>query len=342
MPRLAINGMGRIGRAALKVLLQQEDVEVVAVNDIVPLENLAYLLRYDTVYGRSDRDVEVRDDSLVIDGRTIRVLSQRDPADLPWRELEVDLVLECTGLFTREEDLAKHVAAGAPLVVLSAPTRSASVPTIVHGVNSADGGVQLRSCASCTTNCIAPVLEIAERRLSVRRAIMTTVHAYTATQALIDGPGSRNDFLRGRAAAMNLIPASTGAAVAATRAVPGLAGSFDGIAVRVPVPVGSISDIVFVTGRPTSADEVNAIFEDEAATPRYAGILRASREPLVSSDIIGDPHAAIVDLPLTMVVDTTLVKVMAWYDNEWGFTHQMVREARTALGLADARPGAHR
>jgi glyceraldehyde 3-phosphate dehydrogenase len=331
MPNVAINGLGRIGRAALKVLLDSDGIDLVAVNDIASIDNLAYLLRYDTVYGRYDREIEIEADAFVIDGRRIRVLAERDPAHLPWRELKVDLVLECTGVFTHEEDLKKHVQAGASFVILSAPTKSDSIPTVVHGVNRPDGSAQIISCASCTTNCITPVLEIARRRLDVQRAIMTTVHAYTATQQLVDAPSS--DFRRGRAGAANLVPASTGAAIAATRAVPELRGLFDGIAIRAPIPVGSIADIVIVTGRTTSVDEVNDVFEEEAQTPRYQHILGTSRDPLVSSDIIGDPRAAVVDLPLTRVVDGTLVKIMAWYDNEWGFTHQMIREGRAALGL---------
>jgi glyceraldehyde 3-phosphate dehydrogenase len=332
MPNVAINGLGRIGRAALKVLLDFDDIDLVAVNDIASIENLAYLLRYDTVYGRYEREVRVEAESLVIDGRRIRVLAQRDPAELPWRELKVDLVLECTGRFTRAEDLEKHVQAGASFVILSAPTKSESVPTVVHGVNRLDGSSQIVSCASCTTNCITPVLEVARRHFDVQHAIMTTVHAYTATQQLVDAPSS--DFRRGRAGAANLVPASTGAAIAATRALPEMKGLFDGIAIRAPIPVGSIADIVMVTGRATTVDEINDAFEREAQTPRYRNILGTSRDPLVSSDIVGDPRAAVVDLPLTRVIDETLVKVMAWYDNEWGFTNQMVRECRSLLGLA--------
>ena len=331
MPNVAINGLGRIGRAALKVLLDFDDIDLVAVNDIASIDNLAYLLRYDTVYGRYARDVRVETDALVIDGRRIRVLAQRAPAEIPWRELNVDLVLECTGRFTSAADLEKHVQAGASFVILSAPTRSDSVPTVVHGVNRPDGTSQVVSCASCTTNCIAPVLEVARRHFDVQHAIMTTVHAYTATQQLVDAPSS--DFRRGRAGAANLVPASTGAAIAATRAVPELTGLFDGIAIRAPIPVGSIADIVMVTGRATTVDEVNDVFERETRTPRYRNILGTSRDPLVSSDIVGDARAAVVDLPLTRVVDGTLVKVMAWYDNEWGFTNQMIRECRSVFDL---------
>jgi glyceraldehyde 3-phosphate dehydrogenase len=237
-------------------------------------------------------------------------------------------------VFTTEQDLRRHVRAGASYVILSAPTKSETVPTVVHGVNRPDGEPRIISCASCTTNCITPVIEVAHRRIGVERAVMTTVHAYTATQQLVDSPSK--SFRRGRAGAVNLVPASTGAARATTRAVPELAGRFDGIAVRAPIPVGSIADIVFVASRATTAEEVNDAFRQEAATERYQEVLGVSDDPLVSADIVGDPRAAVVDLELTTVVDGTLVKVMAWYDNEWGFTHQMIREARNTL--ADPAP----
>jgi glyceraldehyde 3-phosphate dehydrogenase len=329
MPAVAINGLGRIGRAALKILLDSDGLDVAAVNDIAAADNLAYLLKYDTVYGRYHRKVSAEDGALVIDDRRIPVFSERDPSALPWGDLGVDLVLECTGVFTSEEDLRRHIRAGASHVILSAPTKSENVPTVVHGVNRPDGEPRIISCASCTTNCITPVIEIAHRRIGVERAVMTTVHAYTATQQLVDGPSK--GFRRGRAAAANLVPATTGAARATTRAVPELTGRFDGLAVRAPIPVGSIADIVFVTSRATTAEEVNDAFRQEAATERYQEVLGVSDDPLVSADIVGDPRAALVDLELTTVVDGTLVKVMAWYDNEWGFTNQMIREARSIL-----------
>src|SRR5689334_4260341 len=332
MANVAINGLGRIGRAALKTLMEGNGLELVAVNDIVDADNLAYLIKYDTVYGRYQGEVSATDGALVIDGKRIPALAERDPANLPWGDLRVDLVLECSGVFTTAEALAKHVEAGASYVILSAPTRSETVPTVVHGVNRADARPQVISCASCTTNCIAPVIEVAHRRLGVERAVMTTVHAYTAGQRLVDGPS--RSFRRGRAGAANLVPASTGAARATTRAVPELEDRFDGIAVRAPIPVGSVADIVFVAARPTTVEEVNDAFRQEAAAERYQGILGVSEDPLVSADIVGDPRAAIVDLDLTRVVDGTLVKVMAWYDNEWGFTQQMIREARGVLGAS--------
>jgi glyceraldehyde 3-phosphate dehydrogenase len=334
MATVAINGLGRIGRAALKILLDSDGLDLVAVNDIVDVENLAYLVEYDSVYGRYHDEVSAKAGGLVVDGTRISAFAEHDPTNLPWGDLGVDLVLECTGVFTTAEDLAKHVQAGASYVILSAPTTSKTVPTVVHGVNRPHGQPQVISCASCTTNCITPVIEVAHRRLGVERAVMTTVHAYTAGQQLVDGPST--SFRRGRAGAANLVPTSTGAARATTRALPDLAGRFDGIAVRAPIPVGSLADIVFVSSRPTTAAEVNDAFRQEAVTARYEGILGVSDDPLVSTDIVGDPRAAIIDLELTKVVDGTLVKVMAWYDNEWGFTHQMIREARSILAVPDS------
>jgi glyceraldehyde 3-phosphate dehydrogenase len=341
MASIAINGLGRVGRAALKIIDGTGGAEVVAVNDLIPPDNLAYLLRYDTVYGRWHKTVTATGDALVIGGRSVPVLAQRDPAELPWGDLGVDLVLECTGAFRREEDLKKHLEAGARLVILSAPARTETVATVVHGVNRAPAGEQVISCASCTTNCITPVAEVLDRRFGVRQAIMTTVHAYTSSQHLIDGPA--RDFRRGRAGAANMLPASTGAALATTKALPSLAGRFDGVAVRVPIPVGSIADVVAVTARPATREEVNDAFREEAASDRYGGILGVAEDPVVSTDIIGDPRASVVDAAMTRVVDGTLVKVMSWYDNEWGFACQMIREAYMALGLpvpdlSQARP----
>jgi len=332
MPNVAINGLGRIGRAALKILLDGDGLDLVAVNDVTGADNLAYLLKYDTVYGRYHRAVAAEHEALLLDGRRIPALREPDPEKLPWGDLGVDLVLECTGAFTHEDDLTRHLRAGATYVILSAPTPSEGVPTVVHAVNHPGGDPRVVSCASCTTNCITPVIDVANRRVGVERAIMTTVHAYTGGQQLVDSP-SKN-FRRGRAGAANLVPTSTGAARATTRALPELAGRFDGVAVRAPIPVGSIADVVFVASRPTTPAEVNDAFRAEAAGDRYRGILGVSDDPLVSADIIGDPRAAVVDLALTQVVDGTLVKVMAWYDNEWGFTHQMIREARRILGIS--------
>jgi glyceraldehyde 3-phosphate dehydrogenase len=331
--RVAINGLGRIGRAALKLALEQPQLELVAVNEIGSLDNMVYLLKYDTVYGRYERPVEALDGKLVIDGKPLVYLSERDPEQLPWADLEVDLVLECTGRFTEREDAEKHVRAGARWVVLSGPTKSPDVPTIIHGVNRPDGETQIISCASCTTNNITPLVEILDRHFGVQKAVLTTVHAYTATQALVDSPGSAKDLRRGRAAAQNFVPSSTGAATATAKALPAMQGRFDGVSVRGPVVVGSLSDVVFVLDRDTTPEEVNDVLRREATTERYQGVLGVAEEPLVSADIVKDPRASIVQLDLTRVVGGNLVKVMSWYDNEWGFTSQMLQVAVQQLGL---------
>ena len=336
--KVAINGLGRIGRAALKLALDQPELELVAVNEIGSLDNMVYLLKYDTVYGRYERPVEAVDGKLVIDGKPLVYLSERDPERLPWADLEIDLVLECTGRFTDREAADKHVRAGARWVVLSGPTSSPDVPTIIHGVNRPDGQTQIISCASCTTNNITPLVEILDRHFGVQKALLTTVHAYTATQALVDSPGGTKDLRRGRAAAQSFVPSSTGAASATAKALPAMQGRFDGVAVRGPVVVGSLSDLVFVLDRDTTPQEVDDLLRQEATTERYQGILAVTDEPLVSADIIKDPRASIVQLDLTRVVGGNLVKVMSWYDNEWGFTNQMVQIAVQQLGVEAPTP----
>jgi glyceraldehyde 3-phosphate dehydrogenase len=332
MTRVAINGLGRVGRAVLKLVEQTEALELVAVNDLVPAENLAYLLRYDTAYGRYGKKVGHDDDGLRVDGSSYPLFGEKNPSRLPWKRLDVDIVFECTGVFTRPDDLRKHLQAGAKHVILSAPTKSEEVPTVVHGVNRPNGDADVISCASCTTNCITPVMEVLSRRIGIHKATMTTIHAYTSTQSIVDGP--RKKARRGRAAAQNFVPSSTGAAVATARALPSLRGKFDGVAVRGPVAVGSLADIVALTERPTTVEEVNGVFREEADTDRYRGILAVTEQPIVSSDVIGEPCASLVDLGLTQVVDRDLVKLMSWYDNEWGYASQMIREAR---GIAAGR-----
>lgn len=325
MKRIAINGFGRIGRASLKVILKTTDLEVIAVNDLMSIENAAYLFKYDSVYGVHEGEVSFDDNHLLINDRKIQYLSQKDPAQLPWKDLAIDAVIESTGFFTLREDAEKHIHAGAKHVVISAPTKSKETPTVLHGVNRADGKTDVFSCASCTTNNIGPVLEIIDRRIGIRKAVLNTIHAYTASQSLVDAPAKR-DLRAGRAAAVNLVPASTGATVAATRVLPQLEGKFDGLAIRTPVPAGSISDITFVTARNTAVEEINKILTEESHTDRYRKVLSVSDQPLVSSDILKSSYASIVDLNMTRVVDGDLVKIMAWYDNEWGFTNQMIRE----------------
>jgi glyceraldehyde 3-phosphate dehydrogenase len=323
MAKVAINGMGRIGRAAFKIILDHPELELVAVNDLMAMDNLVYLLNYDTVYGRYKYRVEQREKALEVNGKTYQFLSERDPAQLPWAKLGVEIVFECTGFFTNAEGMGKHLQAGAKYAVLSAPPKGADVCCIVYGVTKPGEADRMISCASCTTNCITPVVEIMGRRIGIKKAVMTTIHAYTSSQAIVDGPNKK--WRRGRAGAANLVPTSTGAAVATTNTLPQYKGKFDGTAVRCPVPSGSLADLVFVTERPTTVEEINSIFKEEAGE-RYKGILAYAEDPIVSSDIIMDPHASIFDPSMTKVVDGDLVKVMSWYDNEWGYTNQMIRE----------------
>lgn len=326
MAKVAINGLGRIGRATLKILADTPGLDLVAANDLGASDSIAYLLKYDSVYGRYEKTVNVTaDGALTIGHKRLTLLREEPPARLPWKSLNVDIVFECTGAFTRREDLDAHIRAGARYVILSAPSNSHDVDTIVHGVNTPQGDTSIISCASCTTNCITPVMEILGRRIGVKKALMTTVHAYTASQAVVDAP--HRHARRGRAAAANLVPTSTGAAAATARALPEYRGRFDGVAVRAPVPVGSIADIVALAARATTVGEVNRLFAEEAQSERYRGVLGVTMDPLVSSDIIKDSRASVVDLGLTQVVDGDLVKVMSWYDNEWGYSNQLVREA---------------
>lgn len=325
MKRIAINGMGRIGRAALKVILDTPELEIVAVNDLVTVDNIAYLLKYDTVYSIYEKEVSHDDAHLIVGDKKIKYYSNRNPEELPWKENNIDIVIESTGFFTKSEDAEKHITAGAKTVVISAPTKSADTPTIVHGVNSDQGKTAIFSCASCTTNNISPVVEVLGRRIGIKKAIMTTVHAYTASQNMVDSVSKKN-YRMGRAGAANIVPTSTGAAIATTKALPQYDGKFDGVALRVPIPVGSISDMTFVTEKPVTVEEVNAILEEEAQTARYADVLDTTYAPIVSSDIVKSPYASTVDLSMTRVVDGDLLKVMTWYDNEWGFTNQMIRQ----------------
>ncbi len=324
MAKVAINGLGRIGRAALKIITETPELELVAVNDLIPTENLVYLLKYDTVYGRYHKKVTHSEDGIQIEGNTYKVFNEKDPSKLPWEDLGVELVFECTGVFRKREGMEKHLQAGAKKVILSAPAKSDDVPMVVHGVNNPETQVDLLSTASCTTNCIAPVYEVMGRRIGVEKAIMTTIHAYTSSQTIVDGP--RSKVRRGRAGAANFVPTTTGAAKATTKVLPQYEGTFDGVAVRGPIPVGSITDIVFVTKRDTSADEINDIFREEADSDRYKGILGVTDDMIVSSDIVQDDRASVVDLTMTKVIGGNLVKVMSWYDNEWGYASQMIRE----------------
>jgi len=324
MARIAINGFGRIGRGFLRALQGRSDIEVVAINDLTTPENLAYLLKYDTVYGRAKFPVAVEGSALVVDGKKIPVLAERDPAKLPWRDMRIDVVVEATGFFTDGEKAHAHIDAGAKKVVISAPGKGAGVETILIGANEEKFGTcDVSSNASCTTNAANPLIGILDEGLGIERALLNTVHAYTATQAIVDAP-AQDDFARGRAGAQNLVPSSTGAAKATALAYPQLAGKFDGIAVRVPVVAGSIVDITFVPKRATTAEEVNDLLRKAAASDRWKRVFAVTDEPLVSSDILGLPYGAIADLHMTRVVDGTLVKVLAWYDNEMGYVHTLI------------------
>lgn len=326
MAKVAINGLGRIGRATLKVVLDTPELELVAVNDIASPENIAYLIKYDSVYGRFGETVTAKDGKLHIDGKDYAFLSERDPAQLPWKDLKVDIVFESTGLFTDTDGASKHVQAGARHVIISAPTKSEDVPTVVFGVNTEEGDARVISCASCTTNSITPVVEVIGRHFGIQKAILTTIHAYTASQHIVDSPNK--NFRRGRAGAANLVPTTTGAAIATTKALPQYEGKFDGLSIRVPIPVGSVSDLVFLTEKNVTAEEVNEVLRQEAEGKQYKEVMRVTDDPIVSSDIVGDPHACIIDLQMTKVVDGNLLKIFSWYDNEWGYTNQMVRKAK--------------
>lgn len=325
--RVAINGFGRIGRAFVRQAWDNPEIEIVAVNDLGSAENLAYLLRFDTVYGRAPFPVAWKEGALSINGKEVRFLSEKDPAQLPWKDIGVDVVVEATGFFTDYEKANAHVLAGARRVVITGPVKEEHPlgATVLMGLDESKlGTCPITSNASCTTNSASPVIAILDEAIGIEKAVLSTTHAYTASQAIVDGP-AKKDMKEGRAAAQNIVPTSTGAAVAVTKAYPALQGKFDGISLRVPVPAGSIADITFIAKRPTTAEEVNQILRDAAKLERWDGIFQASDEEFVSSDIIGQRAASIADLGMTRVVDGTLVKVLAWYDNEAGYTATLVR-----------------
>ncbi len=331
--RVAINGFGRIGRAFYKMAWERDDIEVVAVNDLGTAESLAYLLKYDTVYGRAPFSVDFSNGNLVVSDGTkkleTRFVSSKDPAGLPWKELDIDVVVESTGLFTSFDKAKFHIDQGAKKVVISAPAKDSdgTVPgeTILLGVNEDKFGTcDITSNASCTTNAASPLIGVLHESLGIEKAILSTVHGYTASQALVDGP-SKKDLREGRAAAENIVPSSTGAAIAVTKAFPALTGLFDGISIRVPVPVGSLVDVTFISKKPTTVEEVNKLLTDASRSSRWKGLLAVTDEPIVSSDIIGVTVPSIVDLEMTRVVGGNLVKVMAWYDNEYGYTATLIQ-----------------
>ena len=329
--KVGINGFGRIGRQAFKIALEKAELEVVGINDLTSTAVLAHLLKYDSNYGKFPHDVSSDESNIIVDGKKYLVFGEKDPANLPWGKLGVDVVIESTGRFTDSEKAGAHLKAGAKKVIISAPAKDEGItPTIVLGVNQDKyNGENIISNASCTTNCIAPVLDVLHKKFGVEKAFMTTIHSYTAEQNLVDGPppgGKSNDLRRARAAAINIIPTTTGAAISATQTIPDLKGKFDGIAFRVPTSVGSLSDFTILLKKNTTKEEINQAFIDASKDKHYKGFLEVSSEPLVLTDIVGDPASAIVDLSLTQVVDGNFVKVVAWYDNEYGNSNRLVEE----------------
>jgi glyceraldehyde 3-phosphate dehydrogenase len=335
MTRVAINGFGRIGRTFLRTAFGHADFEVVAINDLGSLENLAYLLKYDSVYGRAPFTVDIADGKLMINGKEVAFTQERDPEKLPWTAMNIDIVVEATGFFATYAGSKKHLTAGAKRVVISAPAKDEPTDAGVNGATVLMGvnDEQLKTCdissnASCTTNATSPLIAILKETVGIEKAILNTVHAYTSTQALVDGPAK--DFRKGRAAALNIIPSTTGAAIATTKAHPELDGNFDGIAMRVPVPVGSIVDVTFIAKRDTTVEEINEAFTKAAADPRWKNIFAATDEPIVSSDIVGSRVGSIADLSFTRVVGGNLVKVLGWYDNETSYTQTLVEHVAAA------------
>ncbi len=330
--KAGINGFGRIGRNVFRAAhARGEDIDWVGVNDITDTKTLAQLLKYDTILGPFQGEVDYTDDSLIVDGDELKVFAERDPAALPWADAGADVVIESTGLFTKKADAAKHLEAGAKKVIITAPATEPDV-TLALGVNDDaydPENHQVISNASCTTNCLAPVAKVLHDTVGIERGIMTTIHAYTADQNLQDGP--HKDLRRARAAAANLVPTSTGAAKAIGLVIPELDGKLNGIAVRAPVITGSVVDLVCEVARPTSVEEVNGAFADKADSGTLEGILRYNEDPIVSSDIVTSPYSSIFDAPLTMVIDERLVKVIAWYDNEWGYSNRVVDLAQRVL-----------
>lgn len=320
--KVAINGFGRIGRHAFKVAWEKKDLEVVAVNDLTDNKTLAHLLKYDTAYPDFGESVECDEKNLIVDGKKIKVFSEKDPAKLPWKELGIDVVIESTGFFRKKEDAALHLKAGAKKVVISAPAKGESVKGFIRGVNCGSyAGEEIIDTASCTTNCTTPPMSVIEREFGIENALLTTIHSYTADQNLQDGP--HKDLRRARAAAQNIVPTSTGAAIATTKIIPSLEGKFDGMAMRVPTITVSLIDVVAVLKKNTTAEEVNEALR-KASEKELKGIMAVTDEPLVSSDFIGDPHSSTVDLSLTKVMGGNLLKLIAWYDNEWGYANRLV------------------
>lgn len=327
MTRIAINGFGRIGRNVLKILFERKDAEIVAINDITDAKTLAHLLKYDSSYGTYNHPVDYTDNEIIIDGHKIKIFAEKDPVNLPWGELNVDTVIESTGFFTKPEDARKHIEAGARRVVISAPAKGEGAKTIVIGVNDEliEDTDEILSNASCTTNCIAPIMKVLEDNFGIEKAMMTTIHSYTGSQRLLDAPAK--DLREARSAAENIVPTTTGASKAAALTIPSLTGKFNGLSIRVPTPVVSLSDITAVLTKDTTREELNELFKKMSTDEHYEGIIGVSEEELVSKDFVGDPRSCIVDLPLTDVVGGNMIKIVAWYDNEWGYSNRLAELA---------------
>ena len=330
--RISINGFGRIGRLLLRQIIDESRLEVAAINDLGDLDNLAYLFKYDSVYrtykGQVASDKE--QGLLTVDGKEIKFLQEKDTTKLPWRDFNIDLFVEATGVFESFEKAKAHLDAGAKRVILTAPAKDlegvAGGKTILVGINDGEtSSTILTSNASCTTNAVSPVIAVMVENPGIEKAVLNTVHAYTNTQTIVDAPVKGSDFRRGRAGAQNMIPSTTGAAIAVTRVIKDLEGKFDGIAIRVPIITGSLADITFIAKRKTSVEEINEIFKKAERDPRWQGILKTTEDQIVSSDVIGEPYGAVIDLKFTKVIDGNLVKVLSWYDNEWGYVAILVR-----------------
>jgi len=329
--RISINGFGRIGRAFFRLAFEEPEIQIVAINDLADLENLAYLLKNDTVYGKFDKKIEIQGNLLVINGKEIPFYQEKDPKDLPWKDLEVDIVVEATGVFSDYIKARAHIEAGAKKVIITAPAKGEEDKqgkTVLLGINDKDlAKFDVISNGSCTTNAVAPVMKILQERIGIKKAVLNTIHAYTSTQRLVDGPNLK-DWRRGRAASQNIVPSSTGAAKCVGKVMKDLDGKFDGIALRVPVACGSIADITFVSEKDTSAEEINKIFKEASGTKNWEGIMEATNEQLVSSDIIKTIAPAIVDLSFTKVIDRDLVKILVWYDNEWAYSWTLLQQIK--------------
>jgi glyceraldehyde 3-phosphate dehydrogenase len=337
---IAINGFGRIGRVFFRQAFGRNNFNIVAINDLSDPQNLLYLLKYDSVYGRYEKEIKLKENKFLIEDKEVLIFSEKDPANLPWKDLNIDLVVESTGFFTTFEKAKAHLLAGAKRVVITAPAKDEITYTFTPNLekdlskifNMGEQGL-ITSNASCTTNSVNPVIYIMMKRIGIKKAILTTIHAYTNTQSLVDSISKEKDFRRGRAGAFNIVPSTTGAAEATVRVIPEMKGKFDGISIRIPVITGSLSDITFITERKTTVDEINSIFKEEAQKPEWKDIIKVIEDQIVSSDIIKEPYGAIIDLTLTKVVDGDLVKVFSWYDNEWGYCAMLIKHIEKIFSL---------